>query len=261
MVKREASIFMHFRPDEHPFVQRALDFVDRSVNRSMPIQTHFLNPREQYILETLIRRKPDVNWMMSGGYSSAERCRAIVSPSHIPIDPDWFELSFLRIERIGHGKLNHPDVLGALLGLGIKREMLGDLHPHENGCDCIIGTEMIDYICSLLHQVGRTTVNVKEINAEELLVTEPEFVSRAVTVSSLRLDAILAEGHRLSRAKATLLIKNGKCKVNFSQVDNPSFQIGKGDMISLSGYGRICMKNIEGLTKKGRYIILLDYLI
>ncbi|SFJ91106.1 RNA-binding protein YlmH, contains S4-like domain [Thermoflavimicrobium dichotomicum] len=252
---------VHFRPDEHAFVERAWDWVDRAVNRSQPITTFFLNPREQYILETFVRRESELIWMLNGGYESAERCRMVISPTYISIQPDWFQLGFLRIEPIGKGSLDHPDVLGALLGLGIKREMLGDLHPHPTGCDCVVAKEMVDYICAQLHQVGKNKVSIKEISAHELYVSKQEYQTRTVIVSSLRLDALLAEGHSFSRSKAVTLVKSGRCKVNWKQVENPSYQVEVGDMISLRGFGRIRIKSIEGLTKKGRNIILLDYLI
>jgi RNA-binding protein YlmH len=261
--KSKSLLLMHFRQDEHAFVERALDWIERVVHRSQMVTTFFLNPRERYILETLVRRESDVQWQTEGGYPSAERQRMIISPSFVSIPDDWFarSVSFIRIEAKGKGELDHPSVLGALLGLGIKREFLGDIHPHPQGCDCIVAFEMIDYICSQLHQVGKNDISVKVIDPNELQVVEAQYKTRLVVVSSMRLDVLIAEGHSLSRSKASMLIRNGKCKVNWQLVDSPSYMTEVGDMISLRGFGRVYVKGIEGSTKKGKSILILDYLI
>jgi len=252
---------MHFRQDEHAFVERALDWIDRVVNRSQVVTTFFLNPRERYILETLVRRESDVQWQTEGGYPSAERQRMIISPNFVSIPSDWFTRSIIRIVSKRKGVLNHSNVLGALLGLGIKREFIGDLHPHPQGCDCIVAFEMVDYICTQLHQVGKNDISVKVIDLNELQVAKAQYKTRSVVVSSMRLDVLIAEGHAISRSKAAMLIKNGKCKVNWQLVDSPSYMTEVGDMISLRGFGRVYLKGVEGCTKKGKSILILDYLI
>jgi len=44
------NIFMHFRPEERPFVERSLDYVHRASDRNQLVVTPFLDPREQFIL-------------------------------------------------------------------------------------------------------------------------------------------------------------------------------------------------------------------
>ncbi|MBA4494231.1 RNA-binding protein [Paenactinomyces guangxiensis] len=256
MTNRESAIFAHFRRDEKPFVERSLDWIERALDKYQPVTTPFLDPREQYILRTLVQREPELLLLLDGGYSSAERCRAVVGPSsYLRNDPRLFRLSFLRLETKSGKPLEHSDVLGTILGLGIKREKVGDLHPHQSGCDIVIAEEMCEFVHNQLGQVGREHVNISKIARNEFILTEQKYSVRAVTLPSLRVDALVSEGYRISRAKAAAWIKNGKCKVNWKVVDQPDYPVEAGDLISLRGYGRIRIMSLDGLTKKRRNLV------
>jgi RNA-binding protein YlmH len=252
---------MHFRTDERPFVERVLDWINQSLHRSQLILTDFLNPREQDILKALVRRETGLHFLVDGGTSVAERCRVVISPDFIPIDSTSFQLSYLRIQPTTEKQLEHRDVLGAILGFGLRREKIGDIHPHPSGCDVVVANEIAPYILLQLQKVSKYSVYISEIERDELCVREQQFDTRVVSVSSMRLDAILAEGYRLSRSKSVTLIKNGKCKVNWKLVDSPSYMTQEGDWISLRGYGRLNLAAVEGVTKKGRQMVRLNYLI
>jgi len=61
----------------------------------------------------------------------------------------------------------------------------------------------------------------------------------------------------LSRQKAKLLVQNGLVKVNFKVVEQSSFEVEKGDLISIRGYGRSKVLSIEGKTKKEKWKIVV----
>ncbi|TCS94611.1 RNA-binding protein [Hazenella coriacea] len=251
----DSTIMAHFRQEERPFVERCSDWIERSMTRYQPIVTPFLDPREQHILETLIRRQIEVVFFKNGGFPTAERSRVVLGPDYLNEEPELFQLSFLRMETTSGKMLEHPDVLGSLLGLGLKREKIGDILPHDQGCDVVIVGELSEFIRMHLTQVGKEHVTLREISHEDLLIFQPVMTLRTVTVVSLRVDALISEGFRLSRTKATALIKSGKCKVNWKVVEQPSFTIQEGDMISIRGYGRLQLKTLDRITKKGRKMV------
>lgn len=251
----DSTIRAHFREEEGAFLERCFDWIQRSLTRYQPVVTPFLDPREQFILETLIRRELEVVSFKDGGFSTAERCRVVLGPDYLQEEPDLFHLAFLRLETRSGKSLDHPDVLGSLMGLGLKREKIGDILPHKFGCDVVIVGELSEFICTHLTQVGKEHVTLQEISHEELLVQQQAMTLRTVSVASLRVDAIVSEGLRLSRTKAAMLIKGGKCKVNWKVVDQTSFLIKEGDMISIRGYGRFRIKILDRLTKKGRKLV------
>jgi RNA-binding protein YlmH len=134
MVQRE--IYEHFHPDEKSFVDRASEWVERAAERHETKRTDFLDPRQAHILYTLANRNPDVNVRVYGGSAQAERKKAIIAPDYKVLDDEDLGIVVLDItsEDRRISELDHGDYLGALLGLGIKRDKIGDLHVTEEGC-------------------------------------------------------------------------------------------------------------------------------
>src|SRR5699024_8514407 len=69
----DSNILQHFRKDEEPLISQLSDYIMQAENEYRPILTHFLNPREQYIAQSLIHKNQDVKVSFSGGYENAER--------------------------------------------------------------------------------------------------------------------------------------------------------------------------------------------
>ncbi len=253
------NILMHFRPEEHLFVERSLDYVEHASLKNRLVVTSFLDPREVAILASIVQRDPNLVFLTDGGYEQAERKRALIAPDYYVENPGLFNfnISFLRLESAEVKGLEHRDVLGAVLGLGIKRNKLGDIIPHNKGSDMIVASELEDYLYFNIGQVGRHRVSIRKITRPELALPKQNIKIRTASVASMRVDAVLAEGYRVSRTKASSLIKNGKCKVNWKLVDRPDYLVAPGDLISLRGFGRMVVEGIEGHSKKGRIWIKL----
>lgn len=248
------SIYQHFRPEEHPFIDRVTEWIDAVVHRHQRKRTDFLDPRGTYILSAIASGEPDVKWAMDGGDSSAERKRAVLVPHYDVLDKQDFGLTVLSITSADQqfSKLKHGDVMGALLGLGIKRDKLGDIYLHNDFCHCVVAEEIAPFIIMHLHQVHRMQVTTEEIALEQLQPTADEYAEMEFSVASLRLDGILSEAVRVSRAKILQPIKSGACKINWKVEQNPAAELGEGDVVSLKGFGRIRILAVEGPTKKGR---------
>lgn len=258
MAKKEDVIYMHFRPEEHPFVDRCIDWMLQATRRQYHILTPFLDPREQEILKMMVNRDSDLMVQFDGGWHGAERKRAIITFDYLPVNEEDFDLSYLRFE--SSQPLRHPDVLGALLGSGMKREKVGDINIAGNICDVIIASELCDYVQLQVGQIGRQRVTIKHIVRGELVRPEQKATTHTVSVASLRVDALLSEVFRISRTKASTLIKNKKCKRNWKIIDKPDELVEPGDLISLRGFGRIRVESFEGISKKGRkWIKVLSY--
>ena len=74
----------------------------------------------------------------------------------------------------------------------------------------------------------------------------------SLSVASMRLDGIVSDVCRLSRAKALVPIQAGRCRVNFKTESDPSKPLKEGDVVSLQGFGRFRVLEVEGVNKKGR---------
>lgn len=248
------SILVHFHPDERAFVERMAKVVDRVADRHELRLTDFLDPRQAEIVDMLVRRTSDLHMKLAGGHEGAERCRAVLAPDYVPLDSLDEGLILIRITS-GDAKLaelDHGDYLGALLGLGIKREKIGDLHVAPDGCQCVVAAELAGFIDMNLRQVHRVSVMTEQLDIGELEPVMPDVAEMTVSVASLRLDGIAGEAWRLSRAKIVEPIRAGRCRVNWKVEPNPARLLQEGDTVSLRGFGRFQLQRIEGTTKRGR---------
>ncbi|REK54795.1 MAG: RNA-binding protein [Thermobacillus sp.] len=257
------SLYVHFHPDERPFVDRALEWVERAAERHATVVTDFLDPRQQFILQSIAGREPDAVLRLDGGYPEAERKRAVIVPAYRdPEDVDC-DIAVLAVEASG-GKfleLDHGDYLGALLGLGIKRDVLGDLHVRDDGCHCLVTEEMAGFLHTHLTQVHRVPVRTDILPRESLRVVQPEMDVTVITVASLRLDGVASDAFRVSRSKIMDPIRAGRCRVNWKTEEDPSARLEEGDVVSLKGYGRFKILKVDGPTKSGRLRVAIGKFI
>lgn len=62
------DIYDHFHPDEREFVDRAWEWVVHAGEYHEVKLTDFLDPRQAFILQSLVNRHPDVQVRLDGGY-------------------------------------------------------------------------------------------------------------------------------------------------------------------------------------------------
>ncbi|WP_195572800.1 RNA-binding protein [Paenibacillus sp. 1001270B_150601_E10] len=248
------SIMVHFHPDERVFVDRAMDWVNHAAENHEVRLTDFLDPRQAYILQTLVNRNPDVHMRLDGGSVNAERCRAIVAPDYVYLDGEEMDMQVLSIHSRDQkfAALEHSDYMGAVLGLGIKRDKIGDIHVSEEGCHVVVTADIAPFLDTHLRQVHRVPVMTELLPVEELRAMSTSFQMLNLSVASMRLDGIASDVFRLSRTKIVQPIKAGRCRVNWKNEEDPSTILRAGDIVSLKGFGRFKVIEIEGVTKKGR---------
>lgn len=248
------EIYEHFHPDEKPFVDRAWEWVERAAERHETKRTDFLDPRQAFILFTLANRHPDAAVRLDGGSDGAERKRAIIAPDYLPLDAEDMGIAVLDIgsddRRIA--ELDHGDYLGALLGLGIKRDKIGDLHVREDGCHALIAEDIGGFLIGHMKQAHRVDVQVSVLPLSALREVKPELAEQTLSVASMRLDGIASDVFRLSRTKIVEPIRAGRCRVNWKTEENPAAALSAGDVVSMKGFGRFKVLEVEGVSRSGR---------
>jgi RNA-binding protein YlmH len=252
MVQRE--IYEHFHPDEKTFVDRAWEWVERAAERHETKRTDFLDPRQAHILFTLANRHQGAQVVLNGGSSKAERQRAIIAPDYKKLNDEEMGIVVLDISSDDRriSDLDHGDYLGALLGLGIKRDKIGDLHVSEEGCHALIAEDIGDFLIGHMKQAHRVDVNVSVRPLSALREVYMELVEQVLSVASMRLDGVASDVFRLSRTKILAPIKAGRCRVSWKPIEDPSFQLKAGDIVSMKGFGRFKVLEVEGVSKSGR---------
>ena len=246
-------LIQHFRKDEQSFIEQVSDWQREVEDRYTPKITDFLDPRQRFIVASIVGQANDLTVYKEGVFEQAERKRVIIAPSYYVPEKDDYQVTIFSVNYPSKFvQLRHPDVLGALLSLGIERGKFGDIRVAENTVQFAIATEVADYVRANLSSIGKVKVHVEELGIKPLLCVEEQWIERSYTVSSMRLDVVLATVLNISRQKSQSLVAAGRVKVNWTLREQVAFELQEGDIISARGFGRLKVIMTEGRTKKDK---------
>lgn len=231
--------------------KRLEELAGRSAGRNAYVSSEFLTPAEQTLLVSLRLPGP---YSLEGGYPQAERRIAWFGSEDLCGWPQEAPLMWLEIAPKSAKfaeDLAHRDFLGALMNLGLRREVLGDLLLRDGKAWLCCLDTVGDYICRQLETVRRTAVVVSPCPAPpENALPQPK--QAQIVVASARLDALVAAVYRLSRSESQALFDKELIFVNSLLAKSASMEAKPGDLISVRGHGRFYYDGIDRETKKGR---------
>ncbi len=220
----------------------------------------FLTPAEAEIIRRNMP-KAGVNSTFFGGYPDAERTLFVALPDYLEPQDAAELVSVVEITGREVNTLRHPAFLGSLLGLGIKREKLGDILVLEDRCLVFVVENIADYIAENLDKVGRKGVKVRRVNLDEVEIPPRRVDNINATVAGLRLDCVVAAAAKTSRSAALSYISEGRVFVNWTEEDSPSFKMKPGDVFSVRGLGRFRLTEEIKETKKGRLSVCIEKMV
>ncbi|WHY88012.1 RNA-binding protein [Neobacillus novalis] len=252
------NIYQHFRPEEREFIDQVVQWKSYVETHYTPKLTDFLDPREQHILKMLIGENGDVSYQLFGGSHDLERKRAFIYPDYLTANGDDFQISLFEIHYpTKFVTIEHRQVLGTLMSLGLKRGKFGDILIKDERIQFFAAKEVNEYVKNNLESIGRAGVKLVETSSGEAISAKELWLENDLTVSSLRLDTVISGIYHLSRQKSQTFIQQGLVKVNWTLTENPAFSCEIGDMISVRGHGRAKMIAIDGKTKKEKWRIIV----
>ena len=209
---------------------------------------------------------PDSAYTVFGGFTDAERCMVRFGNEDDNGYVEDFPIVCLEIKPLivkFADALNHRDFLGALMNLGIKREVLGDIvvmdekvNGSDKSCRAILFCRNViaDFIIDNLDKVKHTSVKVSKCqDISALIIKEPH--EYEILAASERIDAVIASLYKISRTESKELFSLKKIYVNGRQVENADRSLSEGDRITVRGYGRFEYVGIFGHSKKGKLYI------
>ncbi len=248
--------------EERLLLGRVLDRLTEARNRSIPAHTQFLSPAEQASTADLLAACGHPRHLMFGGYPDAERAVCLFLP-------DWQEdeaaledpegpVAAIRAEWSGGVELSHRDLLGSLMGLGITREMLGDILVGEGSAQVLLLRSALPILLSQWDSVGRCKLKLREIPLSQLEAAPPQIKTIRDTVATLRLDAVAACGFSTSRSKAAELISAGRMSLNHRECTKSDRMVAQGDVLSCRGLGKCVVKEVLGQSRKGRVMLVME---
>lgn len=245
--------------DDRMLLAKLWDRINSGICKNIPVSTCFLSPRELEMARFLFG---DVTGLHAfGGYEDAERRVLAYLPEYLEESCLYSEEAPIRcISASWHPSevLTHRDLLGALMGLGISRDTVGDICIANNRCDFFVTNEIAPFILQNFISAGRTKLQVAEISLTDASIPEPETKEIRDTVASLRLDSILSSGYRIGRSLACQYITAGKVAIDGLPCEKPDKPVAEGSKISVRGLGKIRLRKVGSQTKKGRISITLD---
>ena len=247
--------------DDRLLFARLYDRLVRAEQKGIPAATCFLSPREQVLTKRML---PELGLCFFGGHAEAERNVCCWLPEYL--DESWFweedgPIAAVRASYFEKDQLTHRDFLGGLMGIGIKRETVGDIYVGTGSCDFLVTREILPYVLDNFLSAGRTRLHIQTIPLEELHVPQVTVKEIRDTVSSLRLDSIVGSGFGMARGKASALIEAGKISLNDLPCLKGDKLLCEGDKVSARGYGKLLLSQVGGKTKKDRISIVLQRFI
>lgn len=235
----------------------------------MITNSDFLDMHQRSVISGVNFRFDDVKIFFYGAFEDAQRTVAVMLPNYVEADcaeklfayfdshPEDDPLTVIEVEKDRFSPaLSHRDYLGALMALGIRREMTGDIIVNENGCKIAVLSKIAPFIVENLSKAGKGTLCAKAAApSSSRQSSKADGIPDIFTVSSLRLDSIVKNSFRLSRTDAVKAVESGTVFVNDLECTKPDKKISAGDKIVLRRKGKIIVKNCSDVSKKGRVIV------
>lgn len=262
--------------------------------RSYTVQTSgFLDLRQKELVSALLKGSPDVvvlneepdgsiidadtsesgriRAFFYGGYGDAERRIVVMLPDYVQVhdvipaisqDNDECDCPLIVLKVGTKGgmsrKLTHRDYLGSILGLGIKREKVGDILVRDDGADIIVLKELGEYLAVNYEKAGRANLSVETADITALDAGSVTIEEKRDTVASLRLDSLVSSAFGISRGKAQEAIKMGLVFVNNAAAVKADMQLEEGDKLVLRSRGKAVLREVSGRSKKDRIYVIFD---
>lgn len=258
MNKRDSIIDSFKEADERELAAKIIDSVEQ-VQRLYEVRyTDFLDPASIFKAEKVLKNYFDIKYSITCGVEGCERNIIAIYPDYMSADDIDIPVSALKLTgKSKFDNVTHRDVLGAVMGLGIKREKIGDIIINGDRYYIFARNDISYYIVLNLKMIKHTPVEIDYVDFSDVPKRQDNYKTITSNVASLRLDALLGCGFGESRSSISQEILKGNVKVNWEEVRELSHIIKENDVISLKGRGRIIIDSIGNTTRKGRINVVI----
>lgn len=269
-----------FAPDDTVRALYArIDDLCRHADQGMLAVTPFLTPREaKYARRYLAGRLADGGACLWGGYPDAERVRVFLFPDYTngllpnaagkgmaPVESlrtvGFDELAedaadqtvALSVCGSGFQKLTHRDYMGAVLGVGLERDAIGDILSAD-GRNAVLfcNRHVANFLIEAMTKVGTDAVRLRLLSTDELVIPPRFMLSIQDTVASERLDCIVAALCGLSRERAQGVVREGLCELDYESVRDCDRILEPPAILSVRGYGKYRVLSFGDRNRRGR---------
>ena len=236
------------------FKKRLLELANKSYASGIFTFTDFLGLDEQSAFSEIKSSLGVIRYQAFGGAPGTERVMIRFGDEEELGWVEDFPISILKIEpraKKWADKLTHRDLLGALMNLGIERDLLGDIVIRENEAFLFAKASIAEFIKNELVRAKHTDLTVsfaQTLPDGELYKTE----DLTVQCQSKRIDAVIARVFSLSREEAQKLFLQGLVFVDGRCTESVCRELIPEEIVSVRGKGRFIFSGQIGTSKKGK---------
>lgn len=227
---------------------------ERADRMDIPVPGRFVTGEER-VMAVHAAREARVAASFDGGWPDAERVQVCFHPA-------WAEAEFTAVwveirwaAKFAH--VEHRDLLGSLMALGMDRAFFGDLIAKEDRAYLLALPEVAVRLPVEWDKAGNVPIKVTLLD-EPPLIEPPKGDILRDTVASLRLDCILSSGMKTSRSRAAEIIRTGAVAVDHMPEERTDRILETGQLLSVRGFGRIRLIEVGGRTRKDRLPVTLE---
>ena len=226
----------------------------RADRLDIPVPGRFVTGEER-ALAVHAAREARVAVSFDGGWPDAER-------EQVCFHPAWAEAEFTAVwveirwaAKFAH--VEHRDLLGSLMALGMDRSFFGDLIAQEDHAYLLCLPEIAARLPMEWDKAGNVPIKVQQL-AEAPAIEPPKGEFLRDTVASLRLDCVLSAGMKTSRSRAAEIIRMGAVAVDHMPEERTDRLLTPGQLLSIRGFGRIRLTEVGSPTRKDRLPVQLE---
>lgn len=240
---------------------------EKAADESVITHTKFLSVDEiSTVMQLGGHLSAYVDTFFYAGYEGGERCICVFVPKFYNCEDihaflqsqESNPLCVIEVKKDKFCTLTHRDYLGSIIGLGISREMVGDIIVSDDGCYIFALKTISAYICENLTRVGRGTVACNVTDIENMEISQEKITETVYSVSSLRIDNFISAVFNLSRKTACECIQKGVVFVNSANISKKDFTLKPGDKVVFRGKGKAVFCDTAGNSKRGRIRIIVQ---
>ncbi len=227
---------------------------ERAERLDIAVPGRFLTGEER-IEAKRAAKAAQVEVSFEGGWPDAERVQVCFHPEWVEpaFTAQWVEIRWAA--KFAH--VDHRDLLGSLMALGMDRAFFGDLIAQEDRAYLLALPEVAVRLPVEWTQAGHQPVKVS-LMEEAPDIEPPRGEILRDTVASLRLDCVLAAGMKTARAKAADLIRGGTVSVDHALEERVDRVLNEGQLLSIRGFGRVRLIQVGEPTRKERLPVQLE---
>ena len=247
--------------EDRILASRLFDKIEFCTKRNSVQYTEFLDMRQRQLLEKILHDIKYSNYIAYGGFKTAERTVLIFYPTKLEEIFAENRFDFNTIFTVINITL--PNELKGMYSyrtyLSGIREKIGDILSNKDGASIIVLKESVEYVISGLKELTRFGKSeFKELRLEDLKIEEPKTITTDVIIPSMRIDSLVSEMIRTSRAKAAEIIKEERVFVNHELVVKCSKEVKENDIVTIRGKGRFRVGAILNSTRKGNLVVQIE---